>query len=226
MDLHNNSLTDIKNTLGHTLKRLKTVLLQENKLYSVGFESFNALVSLQKLDLSSNKISNIEAGAFKGMHSLKTLHLQKNNLFTVAPGTLFGLASLKTLDLHKNNITTLEMRAFEGLSLWGSLTLLLHNNSLVKLGLEPFEHLARPLSLTLGPSSTPFECSGLCWLWREQKAGTITLNDPETGVNHEPTCSKGETWQLPECSNRELKRTLCFAHAPLNSSNCFLLLSF
>ena len=146
LDLFNNSITGIAQSVFTRMTRLAQVRLSLNKLAS--FESQianksnlwyfsaegNAItrlgsglftnVSLSIISFAHNSITVVEPGAFSNASSLNRLSLSHNHISVITTGTFVDMSGLITLDISSNNITVLEYHSFVNLTsltecLWG-----------------------------------------------------------------------------------------------------------
>lgn len=104
LDLSQNELTEVPDSVFETLSVLKNLDLSSNYITHISKDSFYGLVQLERLYLHANRIQSIQLEAFEGLEMLLELKLQGNQL-TSLPS--LNLPSLLLLDISQNNIPTL-----------------------------------------------------------------------------------------------------------------------
>ncbi|CAG9826903.1 unnamed protein product [Diabrotica balteata] len=88
----------------NTIKTLRVLHLNDNKLRNLKASSFNNLNKLEKLHLYDNSIDSLEAKSFAGLRNLKELNLKANYLKQFnTQDALADLGSLQILNLAINN---------------------------------------------------------------------------------------------------------------------------
>lgn len=93
-------------------KRLKQLLLIENRVDRISAGVFVNATDLIEINLQKNQISEIEDTAFNGLDNLTMLNLHQNKLTTLKRGLFSGALNLKNLDLSFNEIEIIEPGAF------------------------------------------------------------------------------------------------------------------
>ncbi|XP_067861093.1 leucine-rich repeat-containing protein 17 [Heptranchias perlo] len=76
--------------------------LAENKIQRLKDSMFSTLKNLKSLDLQQNAITNIEPGAFEGLDELNTLMLQHNQLQFMSEEVFIPIPKLKYLRIYGN----------------------------------------------------------------------------------------------------------------------------
>ncbi|XP_066276439.1 insulin-like growth factor-binding protein complex acid labile subunit isoform X1 [Branchiostoma lanceolatum] len=105
------------------LDSLEMLDLQDNRLTSIGIETFTGVPLLIELNLSSNSISRIEDGSFGRLKKLRVLYLHSNHIGVLTSATFRGMPALTRLTLSDNKIQTLPGMAFIGATNLGFLDL-------------------------------------------------------------------------------------------------------
>ncbi|XP_078317919.1 uncharacterized protein LOC111104517 isoform X2 [Crassostrea virginica] len=102
----------------YSLRALKDLQLQNNRITTLNQEVLFNLNYLQNLDLGSNSISHLIPGQqiFQNLNELRFLHLNRNNLQIISNGTFMGLKNIVFLDLSGNKIQQIETTALEDLN--------------------------------------------------------------------------------------------------------------
>jgi Leucine-rich repeat (LRR) protein len=95
---------------------MRTLILTENKLATLGSMAFYRLHRLTFLDVSFNQITDIEKDAFNGLSELNQLILSSNSLQTLTNGVFSPLVSLKKLEILRNQLTELDLDQFSGIT--------------------------------------------------------------------------------------------------------------
>nr|XP_033774155.1 amphoterin-induced protein 1 [Geotrypetes seraphini]XP_033774156.1 amphoterin-induced protein 1 [Geotrypetes seraphini] len=158
LDLSHNSLKRLRADWAPApLKRLQSLLLNQNKLSFISTDAFSLVPHLKYLDLSSNEIKalgenhfsklrelevlllydnaigQIDRSAFEDMHKLQKLYLSQNQISRF-PLQLVKessrLPELLLLDLSSNKLKTLPIQDLNGLPAWVKNGLYLHSNPL------------------------------------------------------------------------------------------------
>lgn len=82
--------------------------LRENRLWSVHARAFWGLGGLQWLDLSANQLETLSPGTFAPLRALNFLSLAGNRLVLLEPSILGRLPLLRVLSLQGNSLSALE----------------------------------------------------------------------------------------------------------------------
>ncbi|KAI8481153.1 Toll-like receptor 3 [Branchiostoma belcheri] len=143
LDLSNNALTALADNVFTALASLKTLQLQNNKIFHISsqafhglhqsletlnmknntstpkvikpsmFEGFTGLTYLNTIFLSRNGFRQIHKDAFKNLTHLNNLYLSYNKI-NVLPNNLFQSSTkLSNLDLRNNSITVINKTVFD-----------------------------------------------------------------------------------------------------------------
>lgn len=138
LDLSNNNIANIKESMLTGLVNLQVLKLQHNNLARV-WKSANLggpvlflkdTLKLRTLLLHSNGLDEIPADALKGLKDLQVMSLANNLLNPLKDAVFDDLKSLKVLSLQKNLITTVKPEVFK---------VPLSNLSLLFMGKNPFD---------------------------------------------------------------------------------------
>lgn len=121
LDLSNNNIANIRESMLEGLVNLKVLMLQHNNLARL-WKSANpggpvlflkGAQNLKTLQMDSNGLDEIPEGALRGLSNLSELSLT-NNLLNSLKDTVFDdLTSLRVLRLQKNLITTVKPEVFK-----------------------------------------------------------------------------------------------------------------
>lgn len=139
LNLSNNHLEMLPETLFSNSKEIREIYLQNNGLYQLPKRLFNRLEQLVILNLSNNKISQIDDDPFVGLIRLVVLDLSRNALTHIKSKFFKDLLVLQILDLHNNSIGFIEDNAF--LPLYNLHTLNLAENRLHQVSASLFNGL-------------------------------------------------------------------------------------
>ncbi|XP_013392579.1 toll-like receptor 3 [Lingula anatina] len=113
LDLSNNLIHDLSPSSAlRYLRKLKTLLLNENDLKYLTKDSFHGLQSLEFLDCGYNSLASIEDGSFKDLHNLKSLILPEVYVDSLTKEMIQGLENLTVLDLQSSTIRSLSDDVF------------------------------------------------------------------------------------------------------------------
>lgn len=138
LDLSNNNIANIKESMLTGLVNLEVLKFQHNNLARV-WKSANLggpvlflkdTLKLRILLLHSNGLDEIPAGALSGLKDLQVMSLANNLLNPLKDSVFDDLKSLKNLSLQKNLITTVKPEVFK---------VPLSNLSLLIMGKNPFD---------------------------------------------------------------------------------------
>lgn len=138
LDLSNNNIANIKESMLTGLVNLKVLKLQHNNLARV-WKSANLggpvlflrdTLKLTTLLLDSNGLDEIPADALRGLKDLQVMSLASNLLNPLKDSVFDSLQSLKVLILPKNLLTTVRPEVFK---------VPLSNLSLLIMGKNPFD---------------------------------------------------------------------------------------
>ncbi|KAL6047973.1 E3 ubiquitin--protein ligase [Balamuthia mandrillaris] len=99
LDLSNNSLTDLPQSLAAALPRLQELNLQDNNLQRPPWSLFAGLAELESLNLSGNKLLSVPSHT--SLPQLKRLDLSSNQLKAL-PSSLISFTSLQELLVDEN----------------------------------------------------------------------------------------------------------------------------
>ena len=99
------------------LKKLKILVLWNNRIREIEAGAFDDLESLKELYLNNNRlVGGLKVNLFKQLRKLEILHLGGNFFHKIYKGVFKDLENLKELYLLANNIQSLEQNCFTGLS--------------------------------------------------------------------------------------------------------------
>ncbi|KAI3353376.1 hypothetical protein L3Q82_019909, partial [Scortum barcoo] len=138
LDLSNNNIADIRESLLDGLVNLKVLKVQHNNLARL-WKSANVggpvlylkgAQGLKTLQMDSNGLDEIPAGALRGLTDLRELSLANNLLNNLKDSVFDDLNSLRALYLQKNLITTVRPEVFKTP---------MSNLSLLVMGKNPFD---------------------------------------------------------------------------------------
>ncbi|KAM6170155.1 leucine-rich repeat-containing protein 26 [Rhynchocyon petersi] len=135
-------------------RRVRALLLDHNRVYTLPPGAFVGADALLHLDLRENGLRTVHARAFWGLCSLQWLDLGSNQLEALAPGTLAPLRALRVLSLAGNRLARLEPAALGALPLLRALSL--QDNALAALG--PGVLAALPALNSLRLRGNPWAC--------------------------------------------------------------------
>lgn len=136
-------------SLFQTLTQLRRLELHDNNLDHLPDTIFHGLVNLEYLNLRINAMDDLPDSIFQDLQSLEVLILDYNRLQVLNSTAFLGLQHLKRLDLSHNRLTFLPMDVFSELE---DLEILqLDSNSLA--GLPGLSHLQHLRELWLGYNS-------------------------------------------------------------------------
>jgi len=128
--LSRNGLTSIPGGMLRGINGLKILHLDDNRLTSLPREMLRDTNGLRRLDLRNNQLTSLPDDMFRGLAQLQTLYLSKNKLASLPSQMFREIEGLQKLNLSNNSLTSLPG---EMLSLNGLHKLRLRNNSLVSL---------------------------------------------------------------------------------------------
>nr|XP_022294216.1 toll-like receptor Tollo isoform X2 [Crassostrea virginica] len=102
----------------YSLRALKDLQLQNNRITALDQEVLFNLHVLQNLNLGNNSISDLNSKQhlFQNLKELRFLHLNRNKLQKISSGTFMGLTNIVSLDLSGNKIQQIETTALEDLN--------------------------------------------------------------------------------------------------------------
>lgn len=127
----------------------------------MGAGSFHGLKKLHTLLLNDNHIRRLPLGAFEGAPNLRILYLYKNRLEHIAPGAFAGLPRLEQLYLHHNHLREIRPGTFNDLPALERL--FLHSNKLHRLPADAFVNVGPMTRLRLDSNALICDCN-LVWL--------------------------------------------------------------
>ncbi|KAM4850301.1 leucine-rich repeat-containing protein 26 isoform X2 [Urocitellus parryii] len=104
-------------------RRVRTLLLDHNRVRALPPGAFAGAGALLYLDLRENGLRSVHARAFWGLSVLQRLDLSDNQLEALAPGTFAPLRALRSLSLADNRLALLEPSALGALPLLRALSL-------------------------------------------------------------------------------------------------------
>ncbi|CAG2175654.1 unnamed protein product, partial [Oppiella nova] len=119
VDLSDNQLVDIPDyAFGANQHRLQMVLLDRNRIKTLGKYAFKALYSLNLLDLSDNLLAKLEGNSFSqqsvndSQYNPIRINLKLNQIADIQESAFAGLDRPVTLELSFNNLTQLTAPTF------------------------------------------------------------------------------------------------------------------
>lgn len=141
-----NKLTQITNSF-QILSTLEFIDLSRNSINKLTCDDFANLTQVKTLYLYGNKISLIRSCLFKDLKSLEVLKLGTNDLLRIDDAFSNGPHSLKDLQINYNKLSKIEKYTFRNLSQLNSLTL--NDNQISEIEAQAFEGLKNLTSLFL-----------------------------------------------------------------------------
>ncbi|GLH03915.1 Peroxidasin, partial [Gryllus bimaculatus] len=114
-DLRFNKIRDISPNSFKDLKKLNTLLLNNNHITRLQNGVFNGLKELKYLYLYKNRMREIESKVFQGLPKLEQLYLHFNKIEKLGPGVFSDLRRLERLFLHNNKLQRIPVGAFKNL---------------------------------------------------------------------------------------------------------------
>ena len=131
LDLGNNRLTHLNNTIFSYLTNLRYLVLNNNFIRTIKDETFSGVNYLISLDLNINMLEDLNFLYNKRRFTkLRYLKLSNNRLRSLEPGKFSYLSALKQLDLTSNKIKNVTNCAFYGLE--NSIDKLILNYNLIE----------------------------------------------------------------------------------------------
>lgn len=115
LDLRFNKIKAIPANTFKNLKKLNTLLLNNNHITKLENDAFNGLPELKYLYLYKNRIRLIETNAFKGLHKLEQLYIHFNKIEKIQTNTFADLPALERLFLHNNKLSRIPPGVFRKL---------------------------------------------------------------------------------------------------------------
>lgn len=195
LDLDNNKFSVIDSESFVGLNNVETLSLVGNNISVIKSGAFTHLAKCTALCLSQNSIAFLERGTFREIKNLTILSLAFNRISVVEAEVFNHLNQCTWLNLDGNKISVIEAGAFDAIFSLRHLSLCL--NRLTSLSPVLFINLPRPLVINLSsPHHTDdnlWNCSSLCWLYHEEKHGTMTVGNPG--------CADGDNWTFLECGD-------------------------
>ncbi|XP_042217430.1 carboxypeptidase N subunit 2-like [Homarus americanus] len=139
LDLNDNQLELLPNSLFYDLENLRHLKLQKNRLLYLTSDIFQDARSLRTIDLSFNVLEGLPEPVFKKLYNLYLLNLATNAITHLKEEIFFDLESLEDLDLSENKLQELPQLVFYKLK---SLKLLkMNHNELTRLPYGVFSNL-------------------------------------------------------------------------------------
>lgn len=163
-------------------RRVRTLLLDHNRVRVLPPGAFAGAGALLYLDLRENGLRSVHARAFWGLSVLQRLDLSDNQLEALAPGTFAPLRALRSLSLAGNRLALLEPAALGALPLLRALSL--QDNALTAI---PHDLLAGlPALNVLRLRGNPWACGcalrSLCaWLRQHPRPASGELSARGSG---------------------------------------------
>ncbi|ESN93121.1 hypothetical protein HELRODRAFT_89299 [Helobdella robusta] len=112
LDLRFNHIEEILPGVFKNLKKLKTLLLNNNKISHLDDNTFEGLTELENLQLQKNEIFEISPMAFKSLKNLEQVHLQNNHIESLDKDTFKYFPKLTMIYLNNNELETLPAQIF------------------------------------------------------------------------------------------------------------------
>ncbi|XP_078662701.1 uncharacterized protein LOC144906373 [Branchiostoma floridae x Branchiostoma belcheri] len=138
LTITNTGITEVRADDLKALKRLRTLLLPNNKISTIDSGAFDELSRLEFFDISGNVLNSFPSGLFKNCKLLKELNGATNHISSLPEDLLSGLAHMESLNLYDNNITVLSPNIFKDTSRLNSLDL--SNNKITKISKTLFSN--------------------------------------------------------------------------------------
>ncbi|KAG8233287.1 hypothetical protein J437_LFUL012222 [Ladona fulva] len=120
------------------LHSLESLMLQGNRIKSLGKESFVGLKSLKELRLKEHGLTSLEENVFHHINSLEYLEISHSKI-TKLPESIRVLGSLKILSVIGNSIKSIDSKECASLSNLDGVSIV--NNSVTEIHSDCFSHL-------------------------------------------------------------------------------------
>ncbi|XP_059055424.1 peroxidasin [Achroia grisella] len=115
LDVRFNDIVEIApGTLNH-LHRLRSLLLNDNKLRVLRSGVFHGLRRIKYLYLYRNRIQHIDPDVFQGLMHLEQLYLHVNEIHQIEPDMFYNLPRLERLYMHNNLLKGIPPGSFRDL---------------------------------------------------------------------------------------------------------------
>ncbi|XP_071529921.1 uncharacterized protein [Panulirus ornatus] len=139
LDLNDNQLEMLPNSLFYDLENLRHLKLHKNRLLYLSPDIFQDTRALRTIDLSFNILEGLPGVVFKKLHYVYLLNLANNAIVRLDEGIFFDLDSLEDLDLSENKLKELPQLVFYKLK--SLKRLMLSRNELARLPYGVFSNL-------------------------------------------------------------------------------------
>ncbi|CAL8124554.1 unnamed protein product [Orchesella dallaii] len=113
LDLDNNEIETVSNTLFTNLGELEMLNLSHNKLKSIGEEAFRNNLKLIELDLTGNKLLHIAPTTFTGITNFTKLYIGHNPLQKLSAEFFESMPALRSLNIEGIDISRIDLEALK-----------------------------------------------------------------------------------------------------------------
>ncbi|XP_066260002.1 chaoptin isoform X1 [Euwallacea similis] len=111
LDIRHNKLLNIPACLQFA-PLLKRLILDNNGLIDLDFNSFSRLLALEQLSLHRNNINTVDLRAFAGLQNLQILDMSKNSISFLHNHQFIETPKLRVLNLRENSLSYLPRDVF------------------------------------------------------------------------------------------------------------------
>ena len=112
LNLYSNRILAIESGCFKHLASLKQLLVQNNTISKLEYNSFNGLANLLKLNLRGNKLQVIINGSMAGLYKIEYLYLENSEIQILQAGSFRFMKHLRLIKLKGNLLMTILEDAF------------------------------------------------------------------------------------------------------------------
>ena len=189
--MQNSTLKEVRTALAYHRTSIINMYLRDNVIQTLDSKCFTGLTHLKVLVLNHNKISSIGGGTFRDQGNLMQLDLSYNVINTL-DGTMFqGLASLRVLRITGNNLTSIDPQTFSNLNQINTIQVdIIQLTVFRQIILNPFSYPNPPKVPKVEVEDAHFfPCnSSYCWLKAAEEKGYMK-HYKYNGKVSRPKCS-------------------------------------
>lgn len=111
--VHNCSVTSVKENHFNGLSKLRSLSLNYNKIETIYSDAFVDLTSLELLALAHNRIQSFEKTTFASLRRLQSLYLSYNQIETLHPDIFDSLKNVEVINLSNNRLSSIDEDVFK-----------------------------------------------------------------------------------------------------------------
>lgn len=113
LEIRNQSITEIRPKTFQLAKKLRYLVLDDNKITKLSFDTFEGAEYIEQLSISFNQITTIAENTFQNLMKIKILYLSDNKIAKLHDHTFKPLHQIENVYLGNNQIEFISRNLFK-----------------------------------------------------------------------------------------------------------------